>query len=59
MPRKVKCGLIQASCDWPVTKYSLPQIKERMIDKHVALIENAGKKGVHHCGEAGHATKTN
>jgi beta-ureidopropionase len=46
MARKVKCGLIQASCDWSPTKYSLPQIKQKMIDKHVGLIEKAGRQGV-------------
>ena len=46
MARKVRCGLIQASCDWPVTKYSLTDIKKKMIDKHLPMIEQAGKRGV-------------
>jgi beta-ureidopropionase len=46
MSRIVKCGLIQASCDWSTPKFTLQQIKKKMIDKHVALIEQAGKKGV-------------
>ncbi len=46
MSRKVRCGLIQASCDWSVPKHSLPQIKEKMIAKHLPLIDQAGKKGV-------------
>lgn len=44
--RKVKCGLIQTSCPWSPSKYTLPQIKEKMIAKHIPLIEEAGKKGV-------------
>ncbi|MDD5305084.1 MAG: acyltransferase, partial [Elusimicrobia bacterium] len=46
MARIVKCGLIQAKCDWLPPKYSLSQIKAKMIDKHVAMIEQAAKKGV-------------
>ncbi|MEK7383104.1 MAG: nitrilase-related carbon-nitrogen hydrolase [Elusimicrobiota bacterium] len=46
MSRIVKCGLIQAKCDWSTPKFSLKQIKRNMIDKHVALIEQAAKKGV-------------
>ena len=46
MARIVKCGLIQASCDWLPPKYTLAQIKKKMIDKHVALIEKAAKQGV-------------
>ena len=43
MARIVKCGLIQTKCDWLPPKYTLPQIKAKMIDKHVALIEQAAK----------------
>ena len=46
MSRIVKCGLIQASCDWPVTKFSMAEIKKKMIEKHVALIHKAGKEKV-------------
>src|SRR5207237_974906 len=46
MARKVKCGLIQTSCDWSPAKLSLPEIKEKMIAKHVGLIERAGGAGV-------------
>ncbi|MBI4345533.1 MAG: acyltransferase, partial [Elusimicrobia bacterium] len=46
MAKKVKCGLIQTSCPWSTPKYTLPQIKEKMIAKHVGLVEDAGKKGV-------------
>lgn len=45
MPRIVRGGLIQAtlaaSSDLPIES-----IKKAMIDKHVAMIEDAGKKGV-------------
>jgi N-carbamoylputrescine amidase len=46
MPRKVIGGLIQ--CSNPVNDESLPvdKIKQAMFDKHVPLIEQAGKKGV-------------
>lgn len=46
MARIVKCGLIQTKCDWLPPKYSMQQIKTKMIDKHVALIEKAAKQGV-------------
>ncbi|MDE2142337.1 MAG: acyltransferase [Elusimicrobia bacterium] len=50
MSRIVKCGLIQASCPWETPKHSLKQIKQKMIDKHVAMIETAAKKGVQMLG---------
>ncbi|MDE2490219.1 MAG: acyltransferase [Elusimicrobia bacterium] len=50
MARIVKCGLIQASCPWTPPKHSLKDIKKRMIDKHVAMIHEAGKKGVQMLG---------
>jgi N-carbamoylputrescine amidase len=50
MSRIVKCGLIQASCDWETPKYTLKQIKAKMIDKHVAMIEKAAKQGVQMLG---------
>ncbi len=46
MPRIVKCGLIQTSCDWTTPKHSLVEIKKKMIDKHIPWIEKAGKAGV-------------
>ncbi|MEK7287567.1 MAG: nitrilase-related carbon-nitrogen hydrolase [Elusimicrobiota bacterium] len=46
MSKVVRCGLIQASCEWSPQKYSLKEIKKKMIDKHVPLIEKAGKRGV-------------
>ncbi len=44
MARVVKCGLIQASN--PKHEGSLEEIKEAMIQKHIPLIEEAGKQGV-------------
>jgi beta-ureidopropionase len=46
MPRKLIGGLIQ--CSNPVNDESQPveKIKKAMLDKHVPLIEEAGKKGV-------------
>ncbi len=46
MARVVRCGVIQASCEWSPEKLSLPQIKEKMISKHEKLIAAAAKKGV-------------
>ena len=46
MARIVKCGLIQASCDWEAPKYSMRQIKKNMTDKHVAMVEKAARQGV-------------
>ena len=46
MPRIVRCGVIQASCEWSPEKYSLAQIKEKMIAKHEKLIADAAKKKV-------------
>lgn len=42
----VRCGLIQ--CSNPINDESRPvaEIQKAMLDKHVALIEEAGKKGV-------------
>ncbi len=45
MSRIVKSGLIQASCDFS-PEDSLIKIKQDMIDKHIPLIEDAGKQGV-------------
>ena len=46
MPRKLIGGLIQ--CANPINDESQPvaKIKQAMFDKHVAFIEDAGKKGV-------------
>ncbi|MFT7616731.1 MAG: beta-ureidopropionase [Planctomycetota bacterium] len=46
MSRMVKCGLIQ--CSNPINDESRPvaEIKQAMIEKHLPMIEDAGKKGV-------------
>ena len=46
MARIVRCGLIQAHCEWSPEKFSLEQIKEKMIRKHEALIAAAAKRKV-------------
>ena len=47
MSRVVRSGLIQATNALPPGPgVSLEAIKAAMIEKHVALIEEAGKKGV-------------
>jgi beta-ureidopropionase len=44
MPRIIRCGLVQASN--PRHEGSLQEIKEAMIQKHLGLVEEAGKKGI-------------
>jgi beta-ureidopropionase len=44
MPRVVRCGHIQAIN--PRQEGSLEEIKEAMVQKHLGLVEEAGKKGV-------------
>jgi beta-ureidopropionase len=46
MARVVQCGLIQARCEWSPEKYSLAEIKERMIRKHEQMIARAAKQKV-------------
>src|ERR1700741_1088066 len=46
MPRTVRCGLIQAQCEWSPEKFSLADIKKKMIAKHERLIAEAAKKKV-------------
>ncbi len=46
MPRMVRCGLIQAQCEWSPEKYSLADIKKKMIAKHEHLIADAAKQKV-------------
>jgi beta-ureidopropionase len=46
MARMVRCGLIQARCEWSPEKFSLSEIRERMIGKHERLIAQAAKRGV-------------
>ena len=43
MPRVIRCGLIQAAN--PKHEGAIQDIKEAMIQKHLPLIEEAGKKG--------------
>ena len=45
-PRIIRCGLIQ--CSNPVNDEGRPvaEIQKAMVDKHVAMIEEAGRKGV-------------
>ena len=47
MPRIVRCGLIQASNAVPPTDkgITLEAIKSAMIEKHIPMIEDAGKRG--------------
>jgi len=44
MSRIIKCGLIQTST--PKWEGSVDEIKQAMVDKHIPLVEEAGKKGV-------------
>ena len=46
MPRIVRCGLIQASNAMPPTdkQTALEAIKSAMIEKHIPIIEEAGKR---------------
>lgn len=46
MARVVKCGLIQCGLPIQEGEGSIAKIKKAMIDKHIPIIENAGKKGV-------------
>lgn len=45
MARVVKCGLIQTSLAAP-TDLPVGQIKQASLDKHLAMIEDAGRQGV-------------
>jgi beta-ureidopropionase len=44
MARLVRCGLIQARCEWSPDKYSIQDIRKKMVEKHEKLIESAAKK---------------
>src|SRR6202521_4857886 len=46
MARIVRCGLIQAQCEWSPEKFSLAEIKKKMIAKHERLIADAARKKV-------------
>ena len=45
MPQIVRCGLIQAANCEPAES-PIEKIKRAMIDKHVAMIEDAARQGV-------------
>ena len=44
MSRVVRCGLIQAHCEWSPEKYSIRDIAKKMLEKHDKLIQEAAKK---------------
>ena len=46
MPRVVRCGLIQASNVKSPAEAGLAEIREAMIEKHLVLIDEAGRRGV-------------
>ena len=46
MPRIIKSGLIQLSLPKTEGEGTIAEIKEAMVQKHIPLIEEAGKKGV-------------
>src|SRR5438876_10666341 len=46
MPRTVRCGLIQASNVLSPDKASLADVRQAMVDKHLAMIDEAGRRGV-------------
>ena len=45
MPRKIQCGLIQASMACPVTE-SIEAIRGANIEKTLRYVEQAGRQGV-------------
>jgi beta-ureidopropionase len=45
MPRTVRCGLIQAANEEPAES-SIEKIKKAIVDKHLAMIDDAAAKGV-------------
>ena len=46
MPRIIKSGLIQMSLPKTEGEGTIDEIKEAMFQKHIPLIEDAGKQGV-------------
>jgi len=46
MARVVRCGVIQARCEWPPEKHSLAEIKRKMVEKHERLIAQAARRKV-------------
>ena len=46
MPRMIKSGLIQMSLPISEGEGSIQEIKNAMVEKHLPLIDEAGRKGV-------------
>ena len=46
MPRVVRCGLIQARNVKSPAEAGLAEIREAMIEKHLGMIDEAGRRGV-------------
>ena len=46
MPRMIKSGLIQMSLPKTEGEGTIPEIVNAMLQKHIPLIEEAGKQGV-------------
>jgi beta-ureidopropionase len=46
MPRIVRCGLIQAANVLSPAEHGLAEVRQAMIDKHLAMIADAGRRGV-------------
>jgi beta-ureidopropionase len=44
MARTVRCGLIQARCEWSPAKNSLEEIKRHLVRKHERLIGEAARR---------------
>ena len=45
MARSVRCGLVQARCEWSPEKYSLGEFKKRLIARQERLIAEAARPG--------------
>ena len=45
MARIVRCGLVQASCEWSPDTLAVETIKKQMIKKHERLIAEAARQG--------------
>jgi beta-ureidopropionase len=46
VPNTVRCGLIQAGCEFSPEKHPLNAIRKKMVAKHVRLIEQAARQHV-------------
>ncbi len=46
MPRNIKSGLIQMSLPMTEGEGTIAEIMDAMVQKHIPLIEDAGKQGV-------------